>query len=128
MSPKQLARVTMAGQCGSMLCAIPSAIQAQSINYQTGGVSYQWQWRQPSAIVYLLSFYSSSPGGVDFQVRYCCPINSFVGTTTTTTTPSPLDNLTCGKQQITPRSSTSSRIFGGTDAIPNSWPWVSIEK
>jgi hypothetical protein len=109
------------------LCRIPSGIQAQSINYRTGGWSIQWQWKQPDITLYLLSFYSFAPGGVDFQVRYCCPIGSFAGTTTTTTTPLPLDSNTCGKQQIAPRSNTLSRIFGGTDAIANSWPWVSIK-
>ncbi|CAF1144809.1 unnamed protein product [Adineta steineri] len=106
------------------LCRIPLAIQAQSVNYRTGGWSVQWSWKWPDTTLYLLSFYSFAPGGVDFQVRYCCPIGSFVGTTTTTTTPSPLDSSTCGKQLITPRSSKSSRIFGGEDAIANSWPWM----
>ncbi|CAF2390343.1 unnamed protein product [Rotaria sp. Silwood2] len=114
----------MLAQNPTRLCRIPLGIQAQSIDYRTGGWSIQWQWRRPDATLYLLSFYSFAPGGVDFQVRYCCPIGSFVGTTTTTTTPLPLDNTSCGKQKIAPRSSISNRIFGGTDAIPNSWPWM----
>ena len=114
-------------QYPKMLCRIPSAIQAQSVNYRIGGWSIQWQWKKPNATLYLLSFYSFVPGGVDFQVRYCCATGSFVGTTTTTTTPLPLDNKSCGKQEIVPRSNTLSRIFGGTDAVANSWPWVSSE-
>lgn len=106
------------------LCRVPVSIQAQSLNYRTGDLSAQWKWQQPNATLYLLSFVSTAPGGVDFQVRYCCPVNSFLAATTTTTTPLPLDSSTCGKQQIAPRSSLSTRIFGGTDAIPNSWPWM----
>ena len=46
----------------------------------------------------------------------------------TTTIPPALvapDGATCGKQAIAPSSGLSSRIFGGTDAVPHSWPWVS---
>jgi hypothetical protein len=35
------------------------------------------------------------------------------------------DGAICGKQEITPRARLTTRIFGGTDAIPYSWPWVS---
>ena len=35
------------------------------------------------------------------------------------------DGAICGKQAIAPRPSLTSRIFGGTDAIAHSWPWVN---
>jgi hypothetical protein len=107
-------------------CGVPSGIHAQSINYRTGTWKYGWQWAQATDIAAFVSFYSTEPGGLDFQVRYCCPKEMLSETTTTTTTtPKPLDNLTCGKQKILPRSNLSARIFGGTSAIANSWPWVS---
>ncbi len=35
-----------------------------------------------------------------------------------------LSNQMCGIQEITPNS-TLPRIYGGSQAIPNSWPWVN---
>jgi hypothetical protein len=46
-------------------------------------------------------------------------------TTSTDATLMSLDNAICGRQEIAPRPSLTSRIFGGMDAIANSWPWVS---
>ena len=108
------------------MCGIPSGIHAQSINYRSGTWKYGWRWAQATNIVAFVSFYSIEPIGVDFQVRYCCPKETIIETTTTTTTtPIPLDNLTCGKQEIRPQSKLSARIFGGTNTIAHSWPWVS---
>jgi hypothetical protein len=105
---------------------VPMGIHAQSINYRSGSWKYGWRWAQVTDIVAFVSFYSTEPIGVDFQIRYCCPKEMIIEvTTTTTTTPIPLDNLTCGKQEIPPRSNLSTRISGGTSAIANSWPWVS---
>jgi hypothetical protein len=95
-----------------------------SLNYRTGTWRYGWRWAQATDIVAFVSFYSTEPVGVDFQVRYCCSKETIIETITTTTTPMPLDNLTCGKQEIPPRSQLTARIFGGTSAIANSWPWV----
>jgi hypothetical protein len=106
------------------MCGAPSSIHAQSINYRTGTWRYGWRWAQATDIVAFVSFYSTEPVGVDFQVRYCCSKETIIETITTTTTPIPLDNLTCGKQEIPPRSQLPARIFGGTSAIANSWPWV----
>ena len=35
----------------------------------------------------------------------------------------PLESNSCGQQQIQP--TFTRRIFGGANAIPHSWPWVS---
>ncbi|CAF1524349.1 unnamed protein product [Adineta ricciae] len=59
-----------------------------------------------------------------FQFEICHALGSFVGTTTTTTTPLPLDSNACGKQTIKPKTNKLSRIFGGENAIANSWPWM----
>lgn len=109
------------------MCSIPTGIHAQSINYRTGSWKYGWRWAQTTDIVAFVSFYSIEPIGVDFQVRYCCPKEMLIETTTTATTmPMPLDNLTCGKQKVSLRSNLTSRIFSRTSAtIANSWPWVS---
>lgn len=84
---------------------------------------------------------SSQLNGRDFTVRFCCVVNSSnsktTGTSSKTTTKitttvatnsilKSLDGSTCGKQSIPPRSSLTSRIFGGTDAVANSWPWMII--
>lgn len=96
------------------MCSIPISIHAQSINYRSGTWKYGWQWTQVTDIIAFVSFYSIEPINVDFQVRYCCPNEMIIETTTTTiTTPIPLDNLICGKQI------NSSRISGSI------WPWVS---
>ena len=39
-----------------------------------------------------------------------------------------LDGSVCGKQSITPSPDLTARIFGGTDAIAHSWPWVRNKK
>jgi hypothetical protein len=108
------------------MCSVPMGIHAQSMNYQIGSWKYGWRWAQATDIVAFVSFYSTEPVGVDFQVRYCCPKEMIIETkTTTTTTPMPLDNLTCGKQEVSPRSNLTPRFFGETSAIANSWSWVS---
>jgi hypothetical protein len=108
------------------MCIAPTGIHAQSINYRNGIWIYGWRWAQTTDIVAFVSFYSTKPANVDFQVRYCCLTETIIGPITITTTPMPLDNLTCGQQEITPRSHITSRIFGGTNVIANSWPWVSL--
>ncbi|UJR10760.1 hypothetical protein I4U23_014948 [Adineta vaga] len=106
------------------MCRVPKSIQAQSINSSTNRGSGQWYWSQPNSTLFLLSYKSVAPLGVDFRVRYCCLVGSIVPPLTVTTTPSPLTSSTCGKQSIAPRAKTISRIFGGTNAIANSWPWM----
>ena len=116
-------------QNSTTMCRKPFAIQAQSINYETGNWSVNWKRKRPNASMTLLSFYSSEPDGIDYQVRYCCPTHSFVGTTTTATTPPMLlDNTTCGRRAILSKRKRKRRLFGGEEAIPNLRPWVSIQK
>jgi hypothetical protein len=107
------------------MCSVPMGIHAQSINYRTGSSKYGWRWARATDIVAFVSFYSTEPIGVDFQVRYCCLKEMIIETTTTVTIPMSLDNLTCGKQEIPLRSNLTARIFGGTNANANSWPWAS---
>ena len=111
------------------MCHKPFAIQVQSTNYETGDWSVNWERKRSNASMTLLSFYSSEPDGIDYQVRYCCPTHSFAGTITTATTlPMLLDNTTCGRRTILSEQKRKKRIVGGEEAISNSWPWVSIHK
>ena len=108
------------------MCRVPYGAHVQPINTRLTSLSWTWFWPSPTNTLYLLSFQSRNTGDTDFRIRYCCPKGSFVAPTISTTTPRPLDSTTCGKQTIAPRSKSISRIFGGTNAIPNSWPWVSV--
>jgi hypothetical protein len=102
---------------GHDMCEIPQGIQAQSVTPLTSGVNYATSWRTADGIIFE---FVSRTAGVDFQVRFCCPNNEFV-----TTTPRPIDSQTCGRAQIKP-SLQVQRIFGGSRAVPHSWPWVSL--
>ncbi|CAF1124491.1 unnamed protein product [Adineta ricciae] len=106
------------------MCRVPKSIQAQAINSPTNQGSGQWYWSYPNSSLYLLSFKSATPLGIDYRVRYCCPVGSFVAPVTTTTTPAPLSSSACGQQSTTPRGKAISRIVSGTNVIPNSWPWM----
>ena len=105
-----------------------------------------------TAVGDFLSSYVEVLSQIDFRLRFCC-LGGFPGMTPrpstspteeihSTVIPSTTDNPTmhqatmpfstmpagngsCGKQQIAPRPSLTPRIFGGTDAIAHSWPWVS---
>ncbi len=111
------------------MCKAPIGIEAQSINYQTGDWDYEWRLIETSDNISLVSFYSIEPAGVDFRVRYCCPRDALMSTTTTIST-TPLstssDSFICGIQEIPPHISSISRIFGEVEATANSWPWVSF--
>ena len=109
------------------LCRLPYSCQAQSINSPTTQPSGQWLLNRPDSTLFLISYKSLAPLGVDFRVRYCCSNGSFTPPTVLAVVPLSLDSSTCGKQAIAPRAKAISRIYGGTDAIANSWPWVSIE-
>ena len=83
------------------MCCKPFGIQAQSTNYETGEWSINWRRKRVNSTLTLLSFYASEHDNIDYQVRYCCPTGSFIGTTTATpVTPMPLDSSTCGRRQI----------------------------
>jgi len=101
------------------VCQRPLAMQAQSVGNLSGTTSFSSSWSLMNNMV--VGFKSNTPG-LDFEVRFCCPTTDFVPTTTTTTTQRPLTSSTCGRADIK-HSLKSSRIFGGSYATPNSWPW-----
>ena len=104
---------------GRDMCPVPEGIQAQSISALIDGVQYAAAWKRSNGTI--AAFISRTPG-VDFQVRFCCVNTDFI--TTTTPVPRPIDNPTCGRTQIQP-SLNRPRIFGGSTAVPHSWPWVN---
>jgi len=109
-------------QNGRNMCPTPYGLQAQSVGDLPSGVGFSASFQTVNNV--LAAFISNTPG-VDYQIRFCCDNSAFVPTTTTTTTPRPITSGTCGREQIAPNliSSLSSRIFGGSHALPNSWPW-----
>jgi hypothetical protein len=106
---------------GPDVCAAPQGMQAQSVGVLASGVSFSCSWQTANNII---AAFISRTAGVDFQARFCCPNSDFTPTTTTTTTPRPMTSSTCGRAQIQ-HSLKSSRIFGGSHATANSWPWVN---
>jgi hypothetical protein len=109
---------------GRDVCQMPVGMQAKSVGALPNGVtSYSCSWSLMNN--FIAGFKSNTPA-VDFEVRFCCPNNAFVPTTTTTTTPRPILSDTCGRAEI--QNSLISRIFGGSHAVRNSWPWVSTYK
>lgn len=104
---------------GKNVCHTPKGIQARTVTPLNVNISYELSWKTLNGII---SACISRTPGVDFQVRFCCPNRDFI--TTTTTPPRPVDNPKCGRTQIEP-SFQSVRIFGGSRAVPHSWPWVS---
>jgi hypothetical protein len=108
---------------GRDVCGIPQGMQAQSVSDLSYISSYQYGW---SLMGNSIAGFRSGTPGIDYQVRFCCANTDFVTTTTTTTTPRPITSSTCGRAEI--KSSLASRIFGGSQAIRNSWPWVSTYK
>jgi len=108
---------------GRDVCQQPLGMQAQSVGELPSVSSYSYSWSLMNNII--AGFQSNTPG-LDFQVRFCCASSTFVPTTTTTTTPRPITSSTCGRAEI--KNSLASRIFGGSLATPNSWPWVSTYK
>ena len=111
---------TLLAKYGRDVCAKHNGIQAQSVGALAAGVSYSGSWQTMNN---LITAFSSGTPGLDFQVRFCCANTDFTPTTTTTTTPRPMPNLTCGRAEIK-ASLQTSRIFGGSLAVANSWPWV----
>jgi len=104
---------------GQDVCNQPLAMQAQSVGELASTGSYSCSWSLMNNII--AGFRSNTPD-LDFQVRFCCANDAFVPTTTTTTTPRPIISSTCGRAEIT-YSPQFSRIFGGSHATRNSWPW-----
>jgi hypothetical protein len=105
------------------VCEKPQGMEAQSVSDLSAVNSYQYGWLMMNNII--AGFQSATPG-IDYQVRFCCANTDFETTTTTTTTPRPVSSTTCGQAEI--KNSFVSRIFGGSTAIRNSWPWVSTYK
>jgi hypothetical protein len=101
------------------VCLNPLAIEVQSVGQLPNVDSYSGSWYFINNII--AGFQSATPD-IDYQVRFCCANSAFTPTTTTTTTPRPILSSTCGRAEIK-HSLKSSRIFGGSTAIPNSWPW-----
>jgi hypothetical protein len=104
------------------VCAGPLAMQIQSVGVLPIVASFSLSW---TFVNNAIAGFKSGTLGVDFQVRFCCRNTNFTLTTTTTTTPRPLSNGTCGRAEI---KNSFARIFGGSHAIPNSWPWVNRYK
>jgi len=104
---------------GRDVCEQHQGIEAQSVGDINISGSFQVGWSMMNNII--TGFQSAIPG-VDFQIRFCCANTDFTPTTTTTTTPRPMTSDTCGRPEIK-HSIAFSRIFGGSHAVPNSWPW-----
>jgi hypothetical protein len=104
---------------GRDVCATPLAMHVQSVSDLSADTSYSGSW---SLMNNVIAGFQSNTDGIDYQVRFCCANTDFTPTTTTTTTPRPITSSTCGLAQIK-HSLPSSRIFGGTHATANSWPW-----
>ncbi|CAF4825402.1 unnamed protein product [Rotaria socialis] len=104
---------------GHDVCPKPRGIQAKTVSVLQVDVSYAVSWKTMNGMI---SACISSTPGIDFQVRFCCPNAEFI--TTTTTRPPPINNPTCGRAEIKPLLRIA-RIFGGSRAVPHSWPWVS---
>ncbi|CAF3526760.1 unnamed protein product [Rotaria sp. Silwood1] len=104
------------------VCATPQGVQVQSVSQLPGTGPFGGSW---STMNNIISGFQSSNAGLDFQIRFCCANTDFTPTTTTTTTPRPITSSTCGRAEIK-HSLKSSRIFGGSHAVRNSWPWVIL--
>lgn len=103
---------------GHDVCARPQGMQAQSIGQLTSNSPVSCSWSLMNGFI---AGFVSGTSGLDFQVRFCCPNTDFI---TTTTTSRPITSTTCGRAEIK-HLVRAARIFGGSIAIPNSWPWVS---
>jgi hypothetical protein len=105
---------------GRDMCISPQGVQARSVSPLIIDVPYLVAWRTVNGSV--AAFVARTPG-VDFQVRFCCYNYDFI--TTTSTTARPISDSTCGRPQIQPILK-QHRIFGGSHAMPHSWPWVRV--
>jgi hypothetical protein len=100
------------------ICEIPHSIQAQTVSSLQTNVNYTVSWKTINGLI--ITFISRT-SGIDFPIRFCCMNRDFIPTKL----PRPIDDNTCGRTQIK-ASFQLKRIFGGTRAIPHSWPWVSV--
>ncbi len=139
-------------QIANNTCTTPIYAQIQLLTGSRGTRRIRKSLSEAGDFNAFISLFPSLLNGLNFRIRFCCDIALFVSTTTTTpemtttvinptsdsvstitvtdTTVSTVllispDGAICGKQEITPRARLTTRIFGGTDAIPYSWPWVS---
>ena len=140
-------------QIANATCQSPLALeidydpyQSKSTNAGSSSTSSAW-----SELLDLLQRASQALSGRNFAVRFCCVVSSSNSSKTTTTrtttkttttrttksttktvasnvTLTSLDGSVCGKQSITPSPGLTARIFGGTDAVAHSWPWVRNKK
>lgn len=117
MDSESLAAVRQSSSLDS--CVKPQGLQARSVGVLAAGASYSGSWQVTNGVV---SGFNSATAGLDYEIRYCCPSTDFRPTTTTTTTPRPITSSTCGRADIKATLATS-RIFGGSHAVANSWPW-----
>ena len=121
-------------QNGNMLCAIPRGIQLQAMEPYPSNTILSVGWHMKDGVAY---GFTSNAVDVDFQVRFCCSSTEVTAPTTTSapritakaaaaavTTQSSAFASSCGRAEIK-ASLQTSRIFGGSFAVPNSWPWVS---
>ncbi|UJR16133.1 hypothetical protein I4U23_003044 [Adineta vaga] len=92
-------------------------MQARTVTALQMDVNYEVAWKTTNG---LISAFVSRSAGVDFEVRFCCANTDFI--TTTARPPRPIDNKTCGRSKTKP-SIQFTRIFGGSRAVPHSWPW-----
>ncbi|CAF0761875.1 unnamed protein product [Rotaria sordida] len=104
---------------GRDVCATSQGVHVQSVGQLPGTGPFGGSWSTTNNVI---SGFQSSTAGLDFQIRFCCANSDFTPTTTTTTTARPMPSSTCGRAEIQ-HSLKSSRIFGGSHAVRNSWPW-----
>ena len=135
---------TIQAKNGGVLCAIPRGIQVQAVEPYPANTMHSIGWHMKDGVAY---GFTSNAVDVDYQVRFCCPyVAATVSTAASTskalaqstgasapqataavaatTTQSSVPASSCGRAEIK-ASLQTSRIFGGSFAVPNSWPWVS---
>ena len=135
---------------GTGLCLVPRGIQIEALPPFPPKAVLFYDWQIKEGVAY---GFKAKTADIDYQVRFCCPKNDFpvskatpqtstsapkvtTQSTTTTTTakttpaftiPPAISLSSCGRADIK-ASLQTSRIFGGSKAVPSSWPWVSDDR